>query len=173
MRLRDEGAGEALVFTDGPASAGARALWIGPGVAVLLAGSAGAIWLAQHLPEPIWASLFALLWALGTGIAGIALIAQGRRAFQRLSLTPARGRAELLTRPMGRAGTRIGCALADLPAPRVYLLPSAPDTPETVVLEISLGAADYIAITSFADEAAAQAMAARIRAMIAAAQAAC
>ncbi|MDF2142169.1 hypothetical protein [Paenirhodobacter sp. CAU 1674] len=170
MRLQAEGAAGELIFTDGPARALGRALWIGPGVVVLIGASGGAIWLAQHLPEPLWATLFGVVWLILAGIVGIGLIAKGRQPFKRLSLAPAHGMAELLTRPMGRGATRCRCPLADLPPPRVYLLPSAPDTSETAVLEISLGAGEYIAIADFGDEAAAQAMAARVRAMITAAR---
>jgi hypothetical protein len=171
MRLREEGPGGALTFTDGPAGALARALWIVPGGTLAIGAALGAAWLAQAQPGPIGAAvLFGIAWLAVVGIVAIMLIARGRRNFKRLSLAPQSGRAELMTRPMGKAARLVSCPLADLPPPRVYLLPTAPDTSETAVLEISLGTGEYIAIADFVDEAAAQAMAARVRAMIAAAR---
>lgn len=170
MRLREEGPGGALTFTDGPAGALARALWIVPGGILAIGAALGAAWLAQAQPGPIWAVLFGIAWLAVAGIVAIMLIARGRRDFKRLILVPRSGRAELMTRPMGKAARLVSCPLADLPPPRVYMLPSAPDTSETAALEINLGAGEYIAIADFGDEAAAQAMAARVRAMIAAAR---
>lgn len=164
----DPAAEAVLVLQAGPRNALRGRLWRRIGSGLLAGAVIGLGALLQARPAgPALGLGGGLLVAVA--LVGVMVRAQGRVPRQSLSLDPASGRARLLTWPPSGPPHQVDCALADVQPPRVYTQPSAPDTPEQPIVEVTLANGAWIASDTCDTEAAAQACATRIRAMIAAA----
>ncbi len=160
---------DVLILRAGPRSARGGLIWRGVGTSLALIGGVtvlGLLAAGAELPALIfWGGCAAIL-----GLGGLGLRQIGRAPRQCLRIDPGAGRVSLRTWPLRGAPSEVGCALGSLEPPRVYLLPSAPDSSETPILEVTLAGGAWIASDEFATEEEARACAARIRAMIAAAR---
>lgn len=152
----------ALIFTDGPQSWGTRLAFLAGGGLVSITAVMAVAWLAGEQPEPVALALAGIAALALVAILGVMVMSIGLAPAKRLWIDPATGRVRLWQTEIRRKPRVTEVALADLPAPRVYTTPSAPDTPEQPHLEISLTNSDWISIGSFRTEEEASACAKQI-----------